>query len=152
VGGSAREVSYLRNLARQLGVKDYCILPGTVDYDEVVYWINAFDIGVGLDKAERLVKIGSSNQKIRQYLACGVPVIAGTGTSPFIHENRIGRLVHPDDMNEFILATKELLSIDSGQKKTIARKARSICEQKFSTDRINQMRLQIWKKAIRFDK
>jgi glycosyltransferase involved in cell wall biosynthesis len=148
VGGSEQEAQKLRNLAEELQVADRCIIPGQVDYDEVVYWINAFDVGVALDRADRLVNIGSSNQKIRQYLACGLPVVVGKGTSLFIEEHNLGYLVDPDDNDEFISAVSKLINLSTEKKHGIAHIGRQLCQREFSIDAALQKRLKYWESPL----
>src|SRR5690606_20050806 len=73
IGGKGAGLETLRALARDLGVEDRCVIPGEVPYDKVPLWVNSFDVGVAMDLPERAGYVGSSNQKIRQYLACGKP-------------------------------------------------------------------------------
>lgn len=152
VGGTKHQVESLLKLAKDLEIADRCIIPGVVEYDEVVYWVNSFDVGIAIDTAERLVNIGSSNQKIRQYIACGLPVIAGKGTSLFIEKYGLGALVSSDNQEEFVKAVMNLIDLSPEQKSKIAHNGRELCKKEFSIDAAVQKRLDCWHSAINGDK
>lgn len=145
VGGTEQEAQELRNLAEKLRIEKRCIIPGRVDYDEVVYWINSFDIGVAIPLSWRLEKIGNSNQKIRQYLSCGLPIVTGDRGLSFIEEYNLGKIVDVRSLNEFVDAIRDLLAFTTGHKEEIAFNAREICKREFSIDAAVQKRLAYWK-------
>lgn len=85
----------IRRLAAERGVSDVCRFVGEVSYDEVPRYINRMDVGVAFDRVERALRIGNSSQKVRQYLACGVPVVALEVGNEFLSERGLGARVDP---------------------------------------------------------
>lgn len=148
IGCSDQEIKALAALATQLAVADRVLFVREVPYVEVVDWINAFDIGVALDTPERLAYVGNSNQKIRQYLCCGIPVIAAAGTAGFIEQNDLGVLVGAASQPAFDDAIATLTATgryrDDGERSRLRRFA----VEHFSIDSAVQRRLNLWTAAI----
>ncbi|MFW6224021.1 MAG: glycosyltransferase [Bacteroidota bacterium] len=74
--------------------------------------------------------------------------MAGGGTSNFIEEHNLGYLVDPDNLDDFVAAAKELLSLPQERLKEIAVRARRLCKDEFSIDAAVQKRLEYWKSEI----
>ncbi|MCD4675070.1 MAG: glycosyltransferase, partial [Desulfobacula sp.] len=102
----------VKKTAKKLGVYEDCVFVGRVPYADVSKYIPLLDVGFAFNNAEKIKLVGNSNQKIRQYIACGVPVITSPGGSEFIEENMLGSVVNPDNLDEVIHCT------DSWLKKT----------------------------------
>lgn len=144
VGGKGAGLDSLKSLARELGVEDRCVLPGEVPYDQVPSWVNSFDIGVAMDLPERAGYVGSSNQKIRQYLACGKPVIAAAGVNEFLEEHGLGVTVAGGDQAGFRDAVRKYLVESPGEKESRSSAARRYAEDFFSVDYTLSQRIQAW--------
>lgn len=144
VGGEGPKLEELRDYASALGVGEHCRIVGQVPYDEVVYWINSFDIGIAFSPPGKLSVTGNSNQKIRQYLACGKPVITDLASHHFLEDEGIGIRVDPADTDAFLGAIDRLLNATTRSADAILRKARAYSEDHFSVDRILEKRVALW--------
>ncbi len=76
IGGGGPEFEPLKQLAQELGVTAQVIFSGEVPYARAPCYINCFDIGVAPFIIERNQRIGLSPLKIRDYAACGVPIVS----------------------------------------------------------------------------
>jgi glycosyltransferase involved in cell wall biosynthesis len=145
VGGAGPMLEMLRQLARELEVESNCLVVGQVPYEQVARWINWFDIGVAMDLPERAGVVGSSNQKIRQYLACGKPVIASSGVNEFLDENDLGSTVDVTDIKAFVAAIEKILDRNDGA--AMAVRARAYACSHFSIDATLGYRIDKWARA-----
>jgi glycosyltransferase involved in cell wall biosynthesis len=147
VGGNSSGADDLEAFAEAMGVRDRCVFPGVVPYDDVPRWISSFDIGVAMDLPERAGYVGSSNQKIRQYLASGKPVIAAAGVNEFLEEEALGITVDGHDDRAFRDAVESYLTESAGEAESRSARARRYAEQFFSVDYTLSVRIDAWEKA-----
>jgi glycosyltransferase involved in cell wall biosynthesis len=145
VGGAGPMLESLRELSRELDVEANCLIVGQVAYEQVADWINWFDIGVAMDLPERAGVVGSSNQKIRQYLACGKPVIASSGVNEFLDLNDLGSTVDVTDIEAFVAAIEGILTRKDGA--AMAARARAYACSHFSIDATLLSRMDKWVRA-----
>lgn len=82
VGTERVEAIQLSQYARELNCDDYVEILGKIEFASVPEMMKKIDIGVALDRPEKVSEFGSSNQKIRQYLAMGKPCIVPAGSHP----------------------------------------------------------------------
>jgi len=146
--GGGEGVVKLKELSKSLNVEKNCIIPGEVPYKDVPKWINSFDIGVAFDLVDRMSYVGSSNQKIRQYIACGKPVIATPGGNHFIEDENLGTIVEHNNLTKFAEAIEHWLSLLDSEKAKHTKKAHSYAKEKLSTDYALKERLVFWQKRI----
>lgn len=125
-------------------------LTGKVDFTEIPLIVSQLDIGVSfLDKKYR----GASEQKVRQYLACGVPAIVSPGSSEFVERNGIGIVVeHLNGIENVASEFLKYYELDSKSKKLIKDKARKFAENYISVDSQNLQRLSVWKENLKKQK
>jgi len=100
-GGSGLEG--LEQRASELGIKEHCVFTGQVPYDQVPDFINAFDVGISFNRTDIVRMVGNSSQKVRQYIACGKPVVSGPGGNLFLEQEELGSIV---DGNNFVQIAK----------------------------------------------
>jgi len=107
--GPSRES--LINLAEQLGVSDRFIFTGAKPYTSVPLYINASDLCVASFIKDRNTRIGSSAIKMREYLACGKPVVASDveGVRELLEESNAGICVPAESPRELANAVVGLL-------------------------------------------
>jgi len=74
VGGGYR-LEELKQLARELGVKDRIIFTGSISHDKVKRYIAAADICVGCF-SKNDITVSKSPLKIAEYLSCGKAIVA----------------------------------------------------------------------------
>ncbi len=146
--GDDSQTHILKKRAKQLGTENLFVWAGVVPYEKVVDYISCFDVGIALDTTERLEKIGNSSQKIRQYLACGVPVICGKGTNRFIEEENLGFLVDSQNTEEIFQAVNTFIFYKEQEANNFSKKAVKYAYKNLSTDIAIKTRLKFWGKQL----
>lgn len=138
----------IKRRAIELGLGSQVILPGLIPYESIPSYVNSFDVGFALDRPERVKLTGNSYQKVRQYLACGKPVIT------FIDEDsemsRLGLVesVDADDLKELELAARKLLGRDAETRKEHSLRAPQFVRERLSTQRTLKHRLEFWSQRL----
>lgn len=145
VGGKGPGLEQLRKRVRALRVAERCRIVGQVPYDDVPAWVGSFDIGVAMDLVERLDYVGSSNQKIRQYLACGKPVVASAGVNDFLDAHDLGSTVLPTDISTFTELVDAYAMQTEERKREHTLRARRYATENFSIDTALDIRLELWR-------
>lgn len=144
VVGGGDGMERLTAAAAQTGVQEHFLFTGVVPYEDVPMYIASFDVGIALDKAENLQTIGNSNQKVRQYVASGKPVITTVEGNAFITENGLGSVVGNNDIQ---LLTRELvkwLILSDVEKSIHERKAVAYAREHLSVEKALEDRLSFW--------
>lgn len=144
-GGSKMDILYTK--AKELGVESNVHFAGEVPFSEVCNYINAFDIGVSQLYKD---KQGSSEQKVRQYLACGKPVLVSPGAvNNFVEENKVGYIVSdPYDISEFTRKVLSLFSDLNYSTVSTTEKIREYAIQNLSVDSRVKQRLVLYRKEL----
>lgn len=136
--GDGPEYKNLRSLSKKLGIEKECIFTGSVPYKKAPFYINSFDVATAPFIRERNERIGLSPLKIRDYAACGIPMVASRVKGlEMVEENNIGILVNPEDEEKLANAIIILLK-NSEMRKEMGQRAREFAEREFS-----------WKKTAR---
>lgn len=73
--GDGDNKKHLEELAKKLQIQDKVIFTGKVLYEQVPYYMSAFDVGL-CHLPDKLVFRYSFPMKVLEYLACGTPVVA----------------------------------------------------------------------------
>ncbi len=106
------------------------ILTGIVKYVLTNNYINAFDVGVAPKRPN--ITIGYSPLKVRDYAACGVPIVTTKISGlEFVEEKDIGILVSPDDPQDLSKAIIKLIE-NKALRSKMGRKGRKLAEERFS--------------------
>jgi glycosyltransferase involved in cell wall biosynthesis len=114
------------------------ILTGNIPYIEANLYINAFDIGVAPFIRERNESIGLSPLKIRDYAACGIPVVTTRIRGlEVVEKDSFGILVPPDDPQALSEAIIKLVK-NPNLRSEMGRKGRKIAEEEFSWQNITE--------------
>lgn len=142
-GGSKMDVLY--NKAKELGVEENIHFAGVVPFEEVVDYINSFDIGVSQLYPESQ---GASEQKVRQYIACGKPVVVSPGAvNNFVEEEGLGYIVlDPYDNDEFTKKIKKVFSIVETD--CLSNKIRDYAVANLSVDARVKQRLDLYEEVL----
>lgn len=143
LGGGDEE--RVRARASELGVSDICTITGRVAFECVPDYIAALDVGVSLLEPE---ESGASEQKIRQYLAAGRPVVTTPGTSAFVADIGAGSVVAFNDQGAFEEAVTGWLTADAGKWEQASARARDYAVGELSVERSIETRLQMWSAAL----
>ncbi len=124
--GDGPDRERLEQLAASLGVWKAVRFVGAVPYASVPTYIGAFDVAFSVKPP----LIPGSPLKVREYLACGRPVIASSGTEYDFHiveEAGAGILVNPENVESIADATASLLE-DRGRRMEMGRRGRGYAE------------------------
>lgn len=108
------------------------ILTGSIPYQEANLYINTFDIGVAPFIRERNESIGLSPLKIRDYAACGTPVVTTKIRGlEMVEKHSFGILVPPDNFRALSEAIIKLIENPALRSK-MGIKGRKLAEENFS--------------------
>ncbi len=144
VGGSEAEVESLVREAVENEVEEFFIFKGAVPYEQVVNYINAFDVCLSFDLIDRTNLFGNASQKIRQYIACGKPVISGSDGNDFLVEEQLGSNVDPNNIEEIASAVNYWLAMDREEEKAHSERAYQYALRNLSVENAIQKRVAIW--------
>lgn len=152
VGGGADEASLSRQ-AEALGVADRVRFAGSVPYSEVPGWIRCFDLAVDptavLMRTAEGVRTASFSQKIGQYLACGVPVLAWScPDTEFLDEEGVGKTAVYPDARSLSSAMQDLVGASTEHKNEMARRAREVAEERFDSQALADRRVEWWRAVV----
>jgi len=142
-GGGAEA---LQKAARERGVAEHCVLTGYVPFDQVPKYINACDVGVSISL--RPDRSAASELKVRQYLACGKPVVISPGSNEFVVSEKLGTIVPPNDMEAIGAALEEMLSQGAGEREGFARRAAQYMKENLSIEAAIARRLTLWSERL----
>lgn len=136
--GDGQEYKNLRSLSKKIGIEKECIFIGSVPYEIAPVYINSFDIAVAPFIRERNEKIGLSPLKIRDYAACGIPIVASKVKGlEMVEENNVGILVDPEDEESLANVIIFLLK-NPKMRKEMSERARELAEREFSWKKITR--------------
>lgn len=135
----------LMQLAENLGVSDKVNFTGSIPYNNVPLYINAFDICVVYKKP---IKSGYSPLKLYEYLACGKPVIASRVEGfEMVELEKAGVLAKPENPEELAKAIIELIK-DRKLMEELGKNGRKYVLENHSWESIGKKVAQVCKKAI----
>lgn len=98
--GEDTKLRFLKEKATQLGTDSHIVFKGVVRYEDLPCYINCMDVGIALDRDQIIDAVGNCSQKIRQYLACGVPVVCPKRTNLAIIRQGFGIAVQQSNLDE----------------------------------------------------
>ncbi len=144
----ASEDERLQRLADDLAVSESCVFKGLLPFERVPSYVASFDVGVALMPAADTLLVGNANQKVRQYLACGVPVISSPGGELPLEDLGIGRIVEAGDIDGFVEAALWALRLDGDDRRMVSERARRFAVEELSVERTTTERLRIWSASL----
>ncbi|MEM2001611.1 MAG: glycosyltransferase family 4 protein [Thermoproteota archaeon] len=131
--GDGKLEQTIKRMVREYELANEVVFTGRVPYEEVVYYINAFDVALAPFICERNAIIGLSPLKLYEYLACSRPVIASRldGVREVIEEGRCGYLFEAGDVEG--LAERIIQSYhESGLLQEMGERGRRLVESKYT--------------------
>lgn len=136
IAGGGPLLSKLKAQADQLGISDQVLFYGNVAYDDAPWVINSFDVALAPFMKGRNERIGLSPLKIRDYAACGCPILAarisGIDTN---HEESGICLFDPENEEDFLSKLQYLLNNKSVLNE-MSQNARSFAEKNYDWQHI----------------
>ncbi len=136
VVGDGPERPVLETLSASLEIEGKVRFAGRVERNLVPVWLHASDVAIMPCTLRSHLKSGSSQLKFREYLACGVPVVATNvpGAGPVLEREGVGLGCRGDDPQDLARAIVQLL--DSPENLgAMGRRARAFAERELSWDR-----------------
>lgn len=133
--------------ARELGVDDRCVLTGQVPFDTVPIHINALDVAVSI--SELADRRAASELKVRQYLACGKPVVISPGGNEFVALEELGSVVDASDREAIAAALDRWLASSPPQREEFALRAESYMQRHLSMEHAIARRFALWEERLR---
>ena len=145
--GEGDQLEDMRQRARELKVADRIRLEGYVPFDEVPHYVNSLDVGVSISlREDRQV---NSELKVRQYLACGKPVVISPGSNEFVLEEKFGSVVQPSDIEAIAAELDYWLSLPSIEQEEFCRRAVEYMGANLSMEAGVTKRIDLWGERLR---
>lgn len=146
--GGGQGMGCLSKLAREHKVEDHFFFTGVVPYNEVPLYINAFDVGIAFDKDDRILTVGNSNQKVRQYIASGVPAVTTPVGCEFIPQNNLGSTVNVKKLESLVYEIDKWLSLTTSERRKHEKRAAAYARENLSTDKMLSKRIDFWNNQL----
>lgn len=144
--GDGKELSGMKRRARELGVEDHCYFAGYVPFDQVPTYINALDVGVSI--SFRPDRSAASELKVRQYLACGKPVVLSPGSNEFVSTQNLGSTAMPDDLGAIAVELARWLSLSREERESFCQRAAAYMRDNFSYESAVARRFALWEECL----
>jgi len=146
--GDDAKLETLKLKVRRENMQKYVKFKGIVPYEKLVDYVNCLDVGIALDTTQRVNSYGNSSQKIRQYLACGIPVICPHNTNHEIVDHRLALSVPINDLDSIFDTIDYLFSLAPQEIRQYQIKARQYAINNLSTDVAYEKRYRLWEKFV----
>jgi len=151
--GSGPRRAAIEARIEELGIRDRVVMTGQMPYANVPRIMQAFDVAIDLRviamQVCKDVALGSSSQKIPQYLSAGVPVIAWkVPDTEFLDAEGIGRTAKYGDRASLTDAMESMLLLSAEVASEYRHRARAYAERTFSSRSLAERRLALWRTAI----
>lgn len=134
-------------LAKALGVSKRCHFLGWVPYENAPDVIRLMDIGFSFFETPALSIEGNASQKVRQYLACGKPVISIPEGHAFLREHDLGDVVDPKDTASLERIVKHWID-RTGKDSSLQNRLSNFAREHLSTEQAFEQRLAFWNKRM----
>jgi glycosyltransferase involved in cell wall biosynthesis len=144
----------LEALVQRRNLGEHIVFHGQIPYDEVPGVMQALDMGVDLSllhlkvDAEREIP-ASFSQKLAQYLASGVPVVAwDLPDTRFVTGESVGRLVPVGEPLAVCQAVSELAHLPPAARAELKKRCRTVAEEQFSIRELVRRRFELWENRV----
>ena len=147
--GDGSGLNALRRRAHELKIGDRCIFTGYVHYHKVPLYVNALDVGVSILEPKCYA---ACEQKVRQYLACGKPVIATPGSNDFLATLNLGSIIKPYDIGAMAREIDRWLSLTKEEHMEFANRAIQYAREHLSVQHAVAKRIALWDDRLRMER
>lgn len=144
--GDGTELETLKQRACELKIEEHCVFPGYVPFHKVPCYINSLDIGVSISL--RSNRRAASELKVRQYLACGKPVVVSPGSNDFLTTSKLGSIVQPTDLETITAELDHWLSLPNKEKLKLAHRASQYAQDCLSIEHALSKRFELWAERL----
>jgi glycosyltransferase involved in cell wall biosynthesis len=140
--GAGDPVEGMKRRAAELGIAERCHFAGYVPYRNIPRIVRSLDLGVSISVLpERAV---NSELKVRQYLACGKPIVISPGGNEFVPEQGFGSVVAPDDIDAITAAIDHWLALPPAERDAFAARAHRYMHEHLSMAAAIERRMRLW--------
>lgn len=146
--GDGKGMAPLLNQIKRSKFSNIFYCPGLVDYKDVSLYMNSFDVGIAFDRPDRFSVVGNSNQKVRQYISCGKPVLATPGGNEFIVSHKLGSIIDTTKKDEIVNALEAWLSLNENDKILHSKKAVAFARESLSIEKAINQRVNFWNNRL----
>lgn len=144
--GNGPGLSDLKKQADELQIGNHCVFTGYVPFDEVPVCANALDVGVSFLQPKHSA---ASEQKVRQYLACGKPVVVSPGANDyFLTSSNLGSIVQAADLEGIAAELDRWLSLTPDERGEFARRASEYARDNLSVEVALARRFEVWAERL----
>jgi glycosyltransferase involved in cell wall biosynthesis len=145
--GDGAGLNDLKKRAHELQVQDHCVFTGYVPFHKVPLYVNSLDVGVSISL--RSDRQAASELKVRQYLACGKPVVASPGSNDFLTDSGLGSIVQPDDLADITAELDHWLGLSPDERGAFACRAKKYVQDNLSIEAAVAKRFELWTERLR---
>jgi glycosyltransferase involved in cell wall biosynthesis len=140
--GSGEPVAGMQRRAAELGIAVRCHFAGYVPYRRIPLYVKSLDVGASISLLpERAV---NSELKVRQYLACGKPIVISPGGNEFVPEQGFGSVVEPNDIEAITREIERWLALGPVERDAFAERAARYMHEHLSMAAAIERRLRLW--------
>lgn len=144
--GDGSELEKMKEKASELGVANRCVFTGYVPFHQVPAYVNSLDVGASISL--RPDRSNASELKVRQYLACGKPVILSPGSNDFVIAENLGSTVPPRDIDAIAIELEKWLSLGSEEREAFSKRATKYMQDNLSIEAAVAKRLNLWSEKL----
>jgi glycosyltransferase involved in cell wall biosynthesis len=91
----------------------------------------------------------NSELKVRQYLACGKPIVISPGSNEFVSAEGFGTVVEPEDLAALTAALARWLALPPAEREAFAKRAAAYMHEHLSMAAALDRRLRLWAERMR---
>ncbi len=148
VEGDRKSAGPLMQIARQQGNQDRIAIRGPVPLGVVPQCIAALDVAVSFRPDD-----GCSELKVRQYIACGRPVVASASVNRFLETEGLGSIVDRDDPAAIAWALEHWAreAMNPSRSGELADRLSTFARRELDTDASNRLRISRWQNRLAHD-
>jgi glycosyltransferase involved in cell wall biosynthesis len=145
--GAGEPVAAMQRRAAELGIAERCRFAGYVPYRQIPLYVGSLDVGVSISfGVERQV---NSELKVRQYLACGKPIVISPGSNEFVTAEKFGTVVEPRDLDAITRALAGWLALGPAEREAFEARAARYMHEHLSMAAAIDKRLRLWGERMR---
>ncbi|GEM_PF-526703 len=127
--GEGPQADNLRRQAAQAGLSDRVLFKGHVPHEDMPWWINCFEVGVGALRTQARGRMLGTPMKLAEYAACGAPAVAASVEGVEILEQRAAVIRVPsEDARAAAEAIRRLLR-EPAERRSMGLAARAVAEE-----------------------
>ena len=148
--GDGEMKDQLVELARKSAAPDRFTFAGRVPYETVPLYIASMDVCVVPRNKARYERMGISSLKLREYFACGRPVVGSdiSGVGDVLREANAGIAVTPENIPEFAQAIMSLLR-DKALREEMGKNGRSFISEHMSWENTARKIIEAYENVMR---